>query len=241
MRHITLLLLFITGIAYGQVTTEKEAFLMGTLDDYMGRNQMFTAKADSFYYQMVDIYFQSEYKLALFIDSLFKEEANDLCIRNNGAPKGIKLYSEELSGRINEYFSYTPTNQTIGYGKDTLYIGLIKKDRFTTESQKLAFLAGIYLRYKVPISNKIEKERFEHSFNKKAEPDIYWISIANSRSKAKICKDLLIEEGCSKVEYIIKSNYIPVGHHILFKPSEKVRKVIEEMDKIRNSIYKEEK
>lgn len=50
---------------------DKEAFLIGTLNDYLGFQRVFTEKSDSFYYQRVYYYSNNGLKLALFVDSLF--------------------------------------------------------------------------------------------------------------------------------------------------------------------------
>lgn len=237
MKIITLFFLFLSGMAYGQVSNiDKEAFLVGTLDEYMGRRQAFTSKIDRSYYQMVDIYFQKEHKLASLIDSLFKGEIDDLHIINNQAPKGIKLHSEKLSKKVNEYYSYEPAKTGNSFEGDPLYVGSLKKEKFVTENQKLAFLAGAYIRNGEPVDNEIKNEVFTRIFEKKAEPGTYWISMPNAGGKAKICKEFLIAEGCTDVEYTVRKDYIPVGHHIAFKPSEKVRKVIEKMDQLKSSL-----
>jgi hypothetical protein len=85
---------------------DEECFFIGTLDDYMGHQQTFTlyvindstynnfseqakqvvtAKVDSFYYQMADIYTQGEKSLALFLDSLLIVDYPDLRFTNNNA------------------------------------------------------------------------------------------------------------------------------------------------------------
>lgn len=240
MKKINLLLLlsfFFNGVALGQLNDfDKEAFLVGTLDDYMGRQQTRTANADNFHYQKVDIYFQNENKIALLIDSLFKEEVKDLRFTNNGAPKGINIYSKALSERIDEYYSYKPSGSyTVRH--DTIFAGSIRKEKIDTEKKKLSFLAGTYLRYGEFIdTNEPLKEHYQFRFKKAPAPDTYWISIPNSVSKAKLCKEILIEEGCKDVEYVVLRDYIPVGHHVIFKPSDKVREVIEKIKVVQKSL-----
>ena len=214
-----LALLFYTILSYGQFNItkyNKESFLIGTIDDYMGHQQTFTKSVDSFYYQMVDIYFQEEKNKALLIDSLFKDENPDMNMIDNGAPKGIKLYSSTLSKKIDQYYIYKPSGlYTIYY--DTVYTGYLNKDMIKTSKQKLSFLAGVFFRQGVTTDAKE-----------------FIIRIPNSVSKAKLCAEFLKEFDCKNVEYKIMSGYIPVGHNVTFEPSEKIRgiiKIVKSLDK----------
>lgn len=105
---------------------DMECFLVGTLDDYLGRD-----RTDD----MVDIYRQDDKPFALLVDTLLSNMYADLHIANNNAPKGLRLYSKKLSKTVNAYYSYES-------GK-----GLLKPERFLTKEQKLSFIAGAILRY----------------------------------------------------------------------------------------------
>ena len=203
-------LVFTCKAQFNSTLYDKEAFLIGTLDDYMGYQRTFNAESDSFYYQKVDIYSKDELMTALFIDSLFNSKYTDIYLIDNGAPKGIKLYSPNLSKRIDKYFEYKTSASRTMQG-DTVFYGLIKKDMFKTNKEKLSFLLGFFLRYR---------------------PDYNRIAMANSTSKAAVCADMLKEFGCADVEYTIKKGYIPVGHIITFEPSPEIQKIIEEADKL---------
>ena len=53
-KLLILLLLCYSQLGFAQLNSQdldKESFLLGTLDDYMGHQQTFTASKDSFYYQ----------------------------------------------------------------------------------------------------------------------------------------------------------------------------------------------
>jgi hypothetical protein len=223
-------------LVFGQLSHsdfDKECFLLGTLDDYMGHQQTFTVRADtcfikqldipeqelqlalyadSFYYQCVDSYFQQEKSLALLIDSLFSREFPDLHIVDNGSSKGIKLYSASLSNRINNFYDYSPSGRGTIYG-DTIYVGCIKADRLKTTKQKLSFLAGAFLRNGGVTASQL-----------------CFFSIPNSQSKAALCAELLKELDCRNVVYDVKEEYIPVGHWVYFEPSETVIEVIRKTD-----------
>lgn len=195
------------NLSFGQFNFEKESFLIGTLDEYMGHQQTFNSTGDKFYYQMVDIYFQDEKKIAFLIDSLFKLENTDLHINNNGSSKGIKLYSATLSKKVDKYYIYKPSGlHTVS--RDTIFSGSLKKDMIKTDEQKLSFLAGVFLRNGGTTDSK---ECF--------------ISIPNSPNKANLCTEFLKELNCKDVELKILNN-IPTGYWVFFEPSDKINEII---------------
>lgn len=56
-----------SGLAFGQLKLsglDKQFFLIGTLDDYRGRQQTLTATMDRVYYQKVDVYRQNQKDIA---------------------------------------------------------------------------------------------------------------------------------------------------------------------------------
>jgi hypothetical protein len=209
---------------------DKECFLIGTLNDYMGHQQTFTVKTDidsgfikaytaeqlitpdSSYYRMVDTYFQQEEKIALLIFSLFRDEYPDLNKR-----KG-KLYSATLSKIVDGYFDYQPSGlRTIHL--DTIYRGCLIKDKIATHKQKTSFLMGAFLRNGTSINSKE-----------------YVLSIPNSAGKAGLCEEILKEFDCKNVVYTIYKDYIPVGHKISFEPSEKVSKIMQTAHRLLNNL-----
>ena len=87
MKHkhiITLVVMLLTStlLCKAQFNSEKydkEAFLMGTLSDYMGYQRTFNANSVSSLYQRVDICRKKgSLNFALFIDSLFSSEYSDM-------------------------------------------------------------------------------------------------------------------------------------------------------------------
>src|SRR5262249_2209987 len=98
---------FVSNAQFDDKKYDKESFLIGFLNEYMGYQRTFT-NGDDFYYQRVDIMGKEELKKALFIDSLFSSGYPDITIVNNGAPMGIKLYSPTLSKKIDTYYEYKP-------------------------------------------------------------------------------------------------------------------------------------
>lgn len=189
---------------------DKEAFLIGTLDDYMGYLRTFTAGSASSIYQRVDIYNRTGSKrIALFMDSLFNSEYPDIFLTYDEASGITELYSPTLSRKIDKYFDYKPFAMRTIQG-DTIFTGSILKNTFKTDKEKLSFLLGVYLRY---------------GYNST-------ISLANSLSKAAVCVEMLKEFGCKDVEYTIKKGCVPMSQIITFKPSLKIQKIIDEADKL---------
>ena len=214
---LSFLFLAFSVLAFGQLNlsgVDKQSFLIGTLDDYMGHQQTVTATTDSSYYQLVDIYTQNQKDLALLIDSLFRTEYKDIRMTNNGAPKGIRLYSKGLSTKINNYYNYLPSGTYTSY-HDTIYTGHLKPENISTKLEKLSFLAGAFLRD-----------------GGKTDADEYFFTIPNSTSKAKMCLYLLNEFKCLEVNYK-RLNRIPVGNWITFKPSEEVLNMLRKVETLK--------
>jgi len=211
---------------------DKESFLIGTLNEYMNYQRTFT-NGDSFYYQRVDIMGQDELKNALFIDSLFSSDYPDITIVNNGASLGIKIYSPTLSSKIDNYYNYKPSIM-MTMQHDTIYGGSVKKEMFKTEKQKLSFLLGVYLRYgrnKDMTNSRIQFFKKDNylSKDKKLENVSVGLSMANAPSKAQACVEILKDLGCIDVEYVVLKG-VPVGHHVIFIPSDKIQKVIDDAE-----------
>ena len=183
--------------------TQREYFILGTLSDYMGRSLNPREK------NLLDSYYAYEGPLVTILDSLLKIEysasdyASEKSFRSNGRLSRFKISSDIISSKLNSYYKFKPSGSfTMEY--DTIYRGTLKDDIFKTDAEKLAFLTGVYVRFGM------------HN------DTAYEISIANSISKALVCYHLLKEFNC-KPTYSIWQNYIPVGHHIYFHPSEELK------------------
>jgi len=204
---------------------DKESFLIGTLNEYMNYQRTFT-NGSKFYYQRVDIMSQGDLKHALFIDSLFNLDYSDITIVNNGAPQGIKIYSPSLSLKIDDFYDYRPERHWTLQG-DTIHSGHLKKEMFETEKQKLSFLLGVYLRYgfgKDRTNTVIQSLKRDNLLEGNKEYENVF-SMSNAPSKAKVCVELLKELDCN-AEYVMRQTTIPVGHFVIFIPSNKIREVI---------------
>ncbi len=212
---------------------DKEALLIGTLNEYMGYQRTFSS-GNTFYFQRIDIISRNELKHALFIDSLFSADYNDITIVNNGAPMGIKMYSPTLSSKIDRYYHYKVMNGHTTRQGDTIYKGDVDIHQLTNAKQKLSYLLGAYLRFgkNEKSTQSIIQHLKENSHwpNVNSNTDIYYaISFPNATSKAKYCEILLKEFNCKNVLYAYR-NTIPAGHYVVFTPSPKIKKVIIEAE-----------
>ena len=199
---------------------DKESFLLGMLDEYMGYQRVFKPGVDDFNYHRVDIYGQGDLKTVVFIDSLFHADNPDIYIVNNGASKGLKLYSSTLSAAIDKYFDYKPSWSKTLKG-DTIYSGDLRQEMLKTEKQKLSYLLGAFLRFgdcetkegepgkdKKILMDKYPDRPQIHMMdrldpNKKDAKCIkYSIETPNAPRKAQLCTRLLMELGCEEVQYI---------------------------------------
>lgn len=216
-KLLTLLFLAYSGLAIGQLNlsrSEKYCFLVGTLSDYMGHQQTFTATTDSSSFQFVDMYSGEQEAIVSIIDSLFRDEHKDMQIVTVRKNQLIRLHSKSLSAVIDGYYDYKPSRSWTLVG-DTIYAGYLKPDRFSTEMEKLCFLAGAYLRD-----------------GGKTDANEYYFRMYNSVSKAKLCVDLLKELNCSNVKFVTFKNRIPVGNWVSFVPSENVMEAIKEVERV---------
>jgi len=215
---------------------DKEYFLIGMLNEYMGYQRAFNG--GNYWYQKVDFTStQRELKYLLFIDLLFNFDYHDITIVNNGA--SFRVYSPALSLKIDDYYFYQATGMRTMEG-DTIYSGQLKKEKFETEKKKLSFLLGAYLRYGrnkdiISFSIQMLKRENELDENKNYENVTNAIVMSNASTKVNFCKEILTYFGCKDVEYVHR-NSIPAGNHVFFTPSEKIQEIISEAERLNRQI-----
>lgn len=226
-RIIFLSLLFIIVLfSKGQsikLKVDYDCFLLGTLDDYMGREKY--KKIDD----RVDLYSQSHKSLVFFLDSIFQDKYPDLTL--NEKEGRLDLQSKLLAQKVNDFYFFKPSSRRSYNGEvdlgtlnldsltktddfytkyfDSVYVGHIKNDVFKKDFERLSFIAGAYIRFGG------EKD------------SLCFISIPNSVSKVKVLTEQLKELKCTNVNYMVKKDYIPVGHTVYFTPSDELKKYIE--------------
>jgi hypothetical protein len=188
---------------------QREYFLLGTLNDYMGRS------VDPRDKNLVDRYDAIQGPLVNTLDSILKLDYPNSAYRverytdSKNAPLSFKIFSDTLFKKLNKYYifkqsgSFTSDNNPQLNNRPIL-VGALKTNVFHNDSEKLAFLAGTYVRF--GLSNDTA----------------YEISIANSYSKAIVCYHLLTDFKC-KATYQVRQNYIPTGFHVYFHPNAQVK------------------
>ena len=204
---------------------DNDYFLLGTLNDYMGRE-----KYKEIDYR-VDAYSQNHASLAFYLDSVFKDAHPDLIVTVNKKTNRIELYSESLAQRMDDFYyfqatgrgsynrqddlrtlnldSLTKTPDFLTTHFDTIFTGRIDEGIFRNDSEIFSFIAGAYMRF----GGKMDS--------------LYYIDITNSLSKVRVLNDLLKEIKCTNVEYVMKKGYIPVGHTVYFTPTDKLEEYFE--------------
>ena len=231
---ITPLLFLLVLFRNGQSSETKidyDYFLLGTLNDYMGRENH---KAIA---NRVDVYDTNSKSLVSLIDSVYRDENPDMILVTNKMNLQ-ELRSESLSQKMNDFFIFKPSSRGVYCGEeefetllklnldsltqtpdfytshfDTVYVGRIKDDIFKKDSERYSFLTGAFLKY----GGKNDSS--------------YFISMPNSVSKIKVATELLKELNCTDVEYVIYKDFIPVGHKVYFKPTDELKKYFEEINK----------
>ena len=201
---------------------EREYFILGTLNDYMGR---YLDPRDK---SLIDRYDALQGPLITAIDSILeKDYANssykvDRYFDSNGDLISAKIFSDTVFTKINAYYSFRESGSSTSdndpqLNNKPILMGTLKKDIFNNASEKLAFLAGAYVRYGLP------------------NDTAYLINIGNSLSKATMCFQLLQEFDC-KPSYNILHN-IPTIHQVYFHPSNKVKTYLEQCMYLRKRLY----
>lgn len=231
MKQINAYLLFVllssfSLLAKAQFDVEKydkECFLVGTLDEYMGYFRTFEVEGEDSFYQRIERYRLNELPTVLFLSSLFDSDYRDISVvKTEGIVPEVTIYSPQLSVEVDKYYHYEPEISCTAQG-NRVYSGKVSGEKIETEKQKLSFLLGAYLRYGKACDNETGRYRF---------------FMTNAENKSKLIADLLLRLGCTDVEYLVKLDYIPNGYYVTFTPSAKMQTVIAEAGRLREYISK---
>lgn len=238
MKNLITIILISTLFSFQnnkKILIDNEYFLIGTLSDYMGREKYQDVE------EWVDKYHQSEKKLCLAIDSMFRINYPDLkfssYVTKISKEDMFELHSKKLVKKIETFYTFKPSRRGTTKGimdfdskkidslvrednfiekyYDTIYVGNLKMKVFKSEKKKLSFITGAYVRY-----------------GSKVDSSLYQIRVFNSSSKVKILDELLKDIGCTHVDYNIKYS-IPVGHTVSFIPTNKLIDYIEKYEKLK--------
>jgi len=228
-QFIVLITLFCQGQS-SVIEIDYEYFLLGTLNDYMGRETF--KKIDN----RVDEYYQNSKPLVFLLDSVFRDKFPDLIVSTNEKNGRLELQSWSLAQKMNEYYSYIPSGRGAYIGEadvttlnldsltktpdfystyfDTIYTGRIRNDIFSNDIQRLSFITGAYMRF--------GGER----------DSLYFIRIANSISKVRIAAEQLKELKCSNIEYVVNKGHIPTYHTAYFTPTPELKNYLVTVNQI---------
>ncbi len=230
---LILLLFFCVLFCKGQssvIQVNYDYFLLGTLNDYMGREKYKEIV------NRVDEYYQNNKSLVSFFDSIFRDKYTDLIVAANEKTGRLELQSKSLAQKMDDFYFYKPSGRGAYCGEvdfktlnldsltqtpdfyttyfDSVYTGRIKEDIFKNDTDRFSFIAGAYIR-----------------FGRKND-SLYYISIANSISKVRVLTEQLNELKCANVEYVMKKGYIPVGHTVYFTPTEELENYFKTIDRM---------
>ncbi|KFC60638.1 hypothetical protein FEM08_06800 [Flavobacterium gilvum] len=193
---------------------DGESFLLGTVSDYMGR-KVFTNENDK-----IEQYGFYEKSLVDKICSLLVGKYDDLLIKKIETTGDRKICSKKLAEKINA--SYTYYKSGIIQNNEPVFYGQLQTNILTTELQKISFIVGAYSRF-----GSHENER-------------YCIRLYNSMGHFSVCKKILKELKCEKIEVKIIEN-IPVNQLVYFEPSKKLMEYLVNYAYLRNQIEEDEK
>lgn len=160
-------------VVQAQEKLDKDFFLLGTLDEYMGKR----------FYQdkpIVDQFYPNEGIIVSVLEPMLKTEYPDLTCKVEDSGH-IILYSESLSKKIKEYYHITDKNfqeTNSSHIEATLSI-----NEFKNKQQKYSYLAGVFLKY-----GEVKNDRF-------------FLKFANNGNKINICKELLKELGGIDIKF----------------------------------------
>lgn len=118
----------------------NEFLILGTLNDYMGRE---LNPEDSTLFDRYN--YPSEVSMVATVDSLIKVTYPKK-VYNLVQKTGSTIQSAFLAKRFNAFYDFSPGALSTVNGVKILR-GELKDDIFHNEQEKLAFLAGVYLRF----------------------------------------------------------------------------------------------
>lgn len=205
-----IIILFILGtsnVSSQEIKFEKKYFLLGTLNDYIGRNQFSNNK------EIIESYSLHEKPLVDKISSLYKETYISL----DTIKKQYFFRDKILNDSINSFYTFDKFQLTYP-NKDTIYKGKLKPDIFKTNDEKISFLLGCMSRYSY--NNMIELKEKE-----------FCVQFANSITKFGITQNIIKELGftITKTETL---NNIPIIKRIYFKVTDSYYNIFKEYNSL---------
>jgi len=209
MKYYTIiLLLIISHKALAQkekLVFRYDEFLIGMFNDYNGRIKIIGDEKQSSL--LTSFYCSQENLSKLFLDTLqvsTKDLTKDIKIEN-----GI-IYSKNASEHLNVFYI-----EKADVDNDSIRFLYLDKNKFETKSQKIAFLAGTFLRYGKLENNKVT------------------LSFANSLSHYDAAVNFIKSLKFKIVNQARNLENTPVGQSIQFIPAKGYEEVFEYLSSIK--------
>jgi len=186
MKKIILLFLLFPLFSFTQEKSEIDPkyFLLGTLSDYIGRNQSSEEQ------EIIESFTAHEKPLVDKLSILFKEDTLQIEKINSNNYRNIKynLISKSINSSINSFYNFDFYSLTYPK-KDTLFKGKLKDSILKNNSDKVSFLLGCMARFCVNQKIKLKEKEF-------------CLQFANSSSKFNLAQKAILELGftINKVE-----------------------------------------
>jgi hypothetical protein len=207
-------------IGYEESTSDTMAFILGSLDEYMGRTWI---DEDN----LVEMFNIGEYSVVdVFVDRL------DQYAEEEGIPAEVvrietearhEVYSKRLAQAINSH--YTDVREDGFMDRDPprrVYRGFASADMVEPgrKSAKIAYIAGAYMRYFRKGPSPVDPNAYHDCF-----------IFGNSAHKVDLIITLLGDLECTDIRHELIVAY-PNVHFIWFKPSPELSEALAEIDEL---------
>lgn len=166
MRKILILTFIFSVFTFAQQKNEidSKCFLLGTLSDYMGRNQFSDKK------EIIESFAAHEKPLVDKIATIFKKDSLLIEKIDSENYKQVRynLVSKSINSSINSFYDFKITSLTYPK-KDSLFKGKIRDTILKNNSEKASFLLGCLARFSTNLVTLKEKEfclQYSNSFSK---------------------------------------------------------------------------
>jgi hypothetical protein len=165
MKKLLLFTFLVTAIGFSQQKKEMDSkyYLLGTLSDYIGRNQFSNDK------DVIESYAAYEKPLVKKIMELYKNNSIIVdTLNSNTNQERYNLSSKSINKSINSFYNFDKYSLTYPH-KDTIFKGKLKDSIFQKDSEKMSFLLGCLSRFSselVPLKSNEFCLQYSNSISK---------------------------------------------------------------------------
>lgn len=188
---------------------DKKYYLLGTLDDYLGRQK---SKLNPTRWSYIMTLYNERLGEIKRIEKVTHKKFSKRKARKDcsNCQDLYDLKSTILACRINKFYSFKKDDHYRDNFGLRMFTGNLICDKIlkANEKQQLSFIAGVFLT------------------NGEKEGELYKIALYNSSARFECIKKILIKLGAEITKDEIVRN-IPVGFFIVFKPTDKLKAIIE--------------